>query len=55
MVLPGLPEVKEGRPVIDDEIIQEALADGRFEPNVWLTFYLFGDPASLKAMKPELI
>ena len=41
--------------MIDDEIIQEALADGRFEPSVWLTFYLFGDPAALKAMKPELI
>lgn len=41
--------------MIDDEIIQEALADSRFEPSVWLTFYLFGDPAALKAMKPELI
>ena len=41
--------------MIDDEVIQLALADDRFGPNAWLTFYLFGDPRALRAMKPGLI
>ena len=41
--------------MIDDEIIQLAVADDRFGSNAWLTFYLFGDPEALRAMKPGLI
>lgn len=52
MVLPGLSKV---RGVIDDGVIQLALADNRFGSNAWLTFYLFGDPEALRAMKPGLI
>ena len=52
MVLPGLSEM---RGVIDEGVIQLALADDRFGPDAWLTFYLFGDPDALRAMKPGLI
>ncbi|MBX7532671.1 hypothetical protein K3165_07035 [Qipengyuania sp. 1XM1-15A] len=41
--------------MIDDGAIQLALADDRFGSNAWLTFYLFGDPEALRAMKPGLI
>ena len=43
------------RGVIDDGAIQLALADDRFGSNAWLTFYLFGNPEALRAMKPGLI
>ena len=41
--------------MVDDDAIQCALADDRFGPNAWLTFYLFGDPEALRAMKLGLI
>lgn len=51
MVLSGLSEVS----VIEDKLIQLAVADERFGSNAWLTFYLFGDPEALKSMMPGLI
>ncbi len=52
MVLPGLSEVSD---VIDQKAIRLALADDRFGPKAWLTFYLFGDPEALNAVKPGLL